>query len=460
MVGRHHVHCCYVRASAIVAAVRIAITNCEAQNGGDAAITFALYRRLHEKFPNLEIECHDARPDIAARLYPAIRWRPGVAALIDGNCRFPDVNRIPSITRALERVRQFPFASQLRGRTGGVLARSLQSVAVQDRLADFRSLDAIVSTGGTYLVESYPLDLRFFEYRLAAAAGTPVLFFTQSLGPFDKCRNQRFAREVFEHTPLALLRDEKSLRHLRDVGVRSKKLRVVADGVFAEGDDVIRFPRAVAGRPLKIGVSVRRFPPDASLDSAPMRRFAGEMAAGLSQLLQADGTIVTFVSTCQGVAEYADDDSALAAAIVALAPPEVRDRLFVDRGFHDPAAFRQIVSEFDLYVSTRMHGAIQALSMGTPVVPIAYEFKTNELFGRLGMSNYVLDMRTLTGPILADRIASFMSGYAEMRPLLTHAVRQERRTALRGMDMLCEALRPFVKSRPSGDNLGVQRHRS
>lgn len=36
-----------------------------------------------------------------------------------------------------------------------------------------------------------------------------------------------------------------------------------------------------------------------------------------------------------------------------------------------------------------MHMAILALTSGTPVFPITYEFKTQELFNRLGLGEWV-----------------------------------------------------------------------
>src|SRR3546814_6657409 len=66
-----------------------------------------------------------------------------------------------------------------------------------------------------------------------------------------------------------------------------------------------------------------------------------------------------------------------------------RSRVRVDDRFHTPEALRDRYAGYDMVVATRMHAAILALCAGTPVMPLAYEFKTAELFGRLGFAGKV-----------------------------------------------------------------------
>ena len=47
----------------------------------------------------------------------------------------------------------------------------------------------------------------------------------------------------------------------------------------------------------------------------------------------------------------------------------------------------ELAKGFDFVVATRMHMMILSLCVGTPVLPIAYEFKTKELAARLGIAD-------------------------------------------------------------------------
>lgn len=53
------------------------------------------------------------------------------------------------------------------------------------------------------------------------------------------------------------------------------------------------------------------------------------------------------------------------------------------------------LQDFDLCIGTRMHMCILSLISGTPVLPIAYEFKTQELFGEIGLKEWVTDIEVI-----------------------------------------------------------------
>src|SRR5690606_35083956 len=126
------------------------------------------------------------------------------------------------------------------------------------------------------------------------------------------------------------------------------------------------------------------------------------------------GAEVVFVSTCQGNPAYRYDDAAVAASIVETLPEAIRDRVTVDADYHRPEALLDVLGGFDLVVATRMHVAILALGAGVPVLPIAYEFKTEALFERLGLGAWVQDIERVrpgTLPAVADRFIEQMPAF-------------------------------------------------
>ncbi len=98
-----------------------------------------------------------------------------------------------------------------------------------------------------------------------------------------------------------------------------------------------------------------------------------------------------FISTCQGIKEYKFEDSKVAKDIFELLSTEAKQKSVVDDKFHIPDELRTIIEKLDLVISTRLHFAIQSLCVGVPVLPIAYEFKTKELFSRL-VNNWTLTL--------------------------------------------------------------------
>jgi colanic acid/amylovoran biosynthesis protein len=124
---------------------------------------------------------------------------------------------------------------------------------------------------------------------------------------------------------------------------------------------------------------------------------------------------VTFLSTCQGLPQYWTDDSRIATEIAEGLPDDVRHKVTVRRDYVPPHVLQEEFAGFDLVLATRMHAAILALNAGTPVVAIAYEFKTIELFRSLGVPELAHDIETLSGHRLIDSLAACLDDLPHIR---------------------------------------------
>jgi colanic acid/amylovoran biosynthesis protein len=82
--------------------------------------------------------------------------------------------------------------------------------------------------------------------------------------------------------------------------------------------------------------------------------------------------------------------------------------------------------------------AILALVAGTPVLPIAYEFKTQELFERLGCLRWVLAMEETTPETLETRYDEVVQALHDPSVVaaLFDRVAAERARALLAADLL------------------------
>jgi colanic acid/amylovoran biosynthesis protein len=415
--------------------MRIAITNTVALNGGDAAIAMSLAEAVERAAPSATVEIHDSQPEVVRRYFPERDWRPQIGSLVKsrspiGQLVGPEVRL--SAARLLAAVRM----GQIAGRPPIGLTETERA-----RIADFAALDLVISTGGTYLIEQYPLEARMFEYRLAGILGIPVIFFTQSLGPFRRRRNQRLLGAAFRRSPLLLARDVRSADHLRALGVTGNHVRVVADGVFSlAGHHVAFTDLRDAKRPVRMAVSVRVWPPGRNIDDPAVRRFAAAMTQALQTLATKLPAEILLVSTCQGVPEYWADDSRLANQIASGLTGEARARTRVDDSFHRPEELRAMMADADVVLATRMHMAILALTAGTPVVAIAYEFKTRELFRRMGLEHYVLDIESVDADALTNSVLSLMTNFTEVCRQSEQAVRAEASRAEEGAQLLSDAI--------------------
>ncbi|MDZ4701984.1 MAG: polysaccharide pyruvyl transferase family protein [Rhodothermales bacterium] len=396
--------------------MKILLINTVLLNGGDAAIMMAIVRQLQAAFgPEAEIEIGEAMPAVSAAYYPDFTLRE---SLVNAFLRPPRRGRLRLIWglwrfAAWHAARPRAYAAawlHARGWTG--LANRLLSRRERQAFAPYAGADLIVSTGGTYLVEHYALAPRLFEFDMVRRLGKPLIFYTQSLGPFQTPRYRKRLRAIFDDAALILLRDTLSLAHVRSLGVTHDRVAILPDVVFALWRPPA--PRPAGGR-LRVAISVRRWAHFTGQSAeAGMAGYRQAVTAGVERLVTHHQAEVVFLSTCQGVPEYAYDDSAEAREVVARLPVETQQRVRVDDAFHRPEELLERLAAFDLVVATRMHMAILSMIAGTPVAPIVYEFKTRELLDLVGYPDWAgggarLDIETLRAETLNETLDTLIT---------------------------------------------------
>jgi colanic acid/amylovoran biosynthesis protein len=360
------------------------VTNSVALNGGDAAILMGLHRGLRAAFGEAPVAVADDAWTAAAAAYPELSFVPP----LHGSSLRGDA-RLGGLSRSLRRRRVSAGRALLETAPG--LARAVLPPAARAQLGRLESTRAAISTGGTYLVEHYPLRRRLESIDIPARLGVPTYLYTQSLGPFRAPGAARAVAAVLSRVRKIFLRDERSRAHLLEIGVAPDKLGVFPDAAFA----LARGPGSKPDGAPAVAISVRHWGHYVDGDAeAGQRDYRRSIAAAARALVEV-GASVTFLSTCQGQPAYRTDDARYARRIVEEeldGVPAVR----VDGGFRTPGELVDELARYRMVIATRMHFAILALCAGVPVAPIAYEFKTAELFEGLGWGERVVALEGIT----------------------------------------------------------------
>lgn len=380
---------------------------------GDAAILQGEISALRQAFgPEVEIDVAEQTPTVASRLYPGIRFHAGLHVQHAHWPRWRSHGGMASV-----RKRRTTLAVKLLG-VAPWLARLLLSREQRAHLDRIAAADAVVATGGTYFVEHYDFTAKADELLAAQALGQPTFLFTQSMGPFTKPRSQATMRRIVAGSRSVFLRDERSRGHLTTIGADAAKLSVHADAAFALAAP--ESSRSTTGRP-RVAISVRswtHFKKGSGGDAGERYRTAVAEAA---RTLARGGAEVTFLSTCQGVPEYWTDDSRYAGKLVAdLLPGEPNVR--VDTAFRSPTDLAAALRGYDVAIATRMHFAILALCVATPVVAIAYEFKSRELLRALGHEAWTFDIEEVSAEGLVRATQEALAGGASLRAAIAGQV--------------------------------------
>jgi colanic acid/amylovoran biosynthesis protein len=434
--------------------MKVFITNTVVLNTGDAAILQGLIETLRTAFgKDTEFIVYDNQPDVASKYYPELIFR-----------KWCYLN-----------LAQPPFISYLGARLGGEIQRMLRPInlnrvyfaawcwthnlhfitkfilnkeEIQDIL-EYSSADLIVSTGGTYLVDNYALEPRIFDYEITLLLQRPLLFFTQSLGPFSIPKYKEPLRKIFNKSLLILLRDQKSYNNLLELGIKNENMYITADAAFAlANDSVIEAAQNIESlfSSPRIAISVRAWKHFKTVAPAiGMEKYLQALQAVTVHLVEKYGAKITYISTCQGISEYWADDSKVASNIMEKLPATILDSVYLDKDFHSPDQLAEILKSFDLVISTRMHMAILALGVGVPVLPIAYEFKTKELFKSLDQGRWVIDVEEISHKLMISHTDSFIASIPEIRKTLFVAVKHERERALGSYALVKKSLKKESK---------------
>lgn len=411
------------------------ITHAVSLNAGDAAILRGAVGILHNTFSNdMDFAVYDAGADAAKRHYPEFNYRPALYDQVRSAAKGRWRRRLAAIFVLF-------LSSIWRKPLGRRLAHRLPA-RLRDSLDEYARADLVVATGGTYLVPAYRLFPKIFDFMVTLLLGRPLVLFTQSLGPFPPGRNRFLLRWVLRRARLILVRDDASRRHLDDLGVSGDRVVQAADAAFAMArfdTPPRRFPPV--GRPLRVAISVRDWPHfQREPPAAGMQRYLAAVAKLVRVLIEDYAVRVTFLSTCQGVPEYWTDDSRVAEQVVSLLPGAVRGNVSVDREFHRPERLMGLFAEHDVVIATRMHAGILALCAGVPVLPIAYEFKTVELFQGLGFGEITQDIEAVTPESLEQAFRHLLASGPALSAQIRSRVGELKESALGAGPAIRDAL--------------------
>ena len=360
------------------------VTNSVALNGGDAAILMGLRRGLREAFGEARVTVADDAWGVAASAHPDLSFVP---PLHGTSVRARTA--LGGLARSVRR-RRVSAGRALLGTAPG-LARAVLPREAREQIRLLEGARAAISTGGTYLVEHYPLRRRLESIDIPARMGVPTYLYTQSLGPFRTPANARGVADVLSRVRRIFLRDERSRDHLLEIGVEGDKLGVFPDAAFALARTPVPRPEGA----IRVAVSVRHWGHHVARPVEEGQRMYRRSIAAAVRRLAGSGVAVTFLSTCQGQPAYRTDDSRYARRIVEEELAGVGG-VRVDEAFRTPDELIDDLGRYHMVIATRMHFAILALCAGVPVAPIAYEFKTAELFEGLGWGDRVVDLETIT----------------------------------------------------------------
>ncbi|WP_425102270.1 polysaccharide pyruvyl transferase family protein [Tropicibacter sp. S64] len=240
-----------------------------------------------------------------------------------------------------------------------------------------RDADLFVSVGGdiyTMFGNALPLDWLGFE-SYATRRNIPVMMFGANMERFEVLSpaDRRTLTDHLGRFALLVVRDKGTAEYIAGHGVTGNT-EVFPDPIFS-----LRPHTTVQRRRIRrIGINFTPF---------LLKEYGEESLARFARItedLVARGYDVDFIPHVRSQAGVStQDDPAALDRLHAALKPEVAEKVTVYRGPMSFATIAEVIGKVDLFVGARMHGCLNALTLGKAVLFVAYSRKAHTMTGWL-----------------------------------------------------------------------------
>jgi colanic acid/amylovoran biosynthesis protein len=293
----------------------------------------------------------------------------------------------------------------------------------------FAAADLVVSCPGGFLFSaglSLTLVISVFTMALAVLAGKPLYLLPQSIGPLRRRWERALVGWILARARLVMVREAVSLDQA-PLPADRRRVHLLPDLALTFAGA----PREEAEAWLRAaGLDLSRSRPWLGVTAINWRaqhpEFTGQadyeaaLAAAARRFVADCGGVVLFFPQVCGPSQEQDDR--VAARRVAALLAGLGHGVFVLEQQPPPAVLKSAIGLADLFIGTRMHSNLFALSQGVPCLSIAYQFKTQGIMRMLRLDPWVMDITAARGSAVADRLAALWQDRAAVRAHLAQVL--------------------------------------
>jgi len=411
---------------------KILITNAWSwYNKGDAAIVITMADALKKYISDAEISILSYTTEIDSLKYKkyGIKVLPGL--------RFQKSNKRWRIAKWLDMFDQL-CRHCLWALSYRFLNKDIKYLKGKEAkiLDEYANADIIVSCGGEVIWgSSLYIFFNLYEIFLGKLLGKPVVIYAQSIGPFNSKLSKILTKFFLNKADLITVREEISLKYLQMIGVNKPPIFVTADSAFLlqpispQKSEELLMKEGIDLTKTCIGITLRRWIFPNSIDpEAKFKAYVTEISKIVDFLIEKlNSTVIFFPQVIVPNSEFEDD------RIVA---EEVFRRVTFKESFkiltkdYSPEELKGMIGRMDLFIGTRMHSNIFALSMHVPTVAIGYRHKTKGIMEMLGLGEYMCEIENIKYEDIVQRIEKAWANRLEIRKDLKTKINNLRRQAL------------------------------
>ena len=235
---------------------------------------------------------------------------------------------------------------------------------------------------------------RTWQILLAKSLGKTVVMFPNSVGPFRTSVGKFLTKLALNSCDFVLAREAISYSIVKSLGIHSNIILTADTALLFKSSEECSDGNFHG---LKIGVSPGIY--GNSLSETEVDRYILAHAQVLDDCIEKYGTKIFFLP--HFVIGFAHDDLQMSRRIYA----QMTNKHDVEI-IYEPELekFKVILNKMDMVISSKMHPAILASTGYVPIVCIVYDHKQTGFFQRLGMTDCIMDVKSVSYEGLSRKV--------------------------------------------------------
>jgi polysaccharide pyruvyl transferase WcaK-like protein len=256
---------------------------------------------------------------------------------------------------------------------------------------------------------------------------TPLCLLPQTYGPFKHPVSKQIASWIMSHATAIMSRDEESIELVKFLtSGRSKKPLILfcPDVAFTLAPMAVDYPKIDPSLPdtqdmTLIGFNINGLMYNGGYTQDNMfglkidyRQFARRLTLSL---LEKTTSHILLVPHTFGSPGNINSDPDACRNILEQLPINYQGRVHMVTEQYDQAELKFIIGKCDLFIGSRMHSCIAALSQSIPTFGIAYSKKFLGVFRSIGAGDWVLDGRTLDADAITGSLVDAAQNISNLK---------------------------------------------
>ncbi len=280
--------------------------------------------------------------------------------------------------------------------------KSISRLDLPKILKHMNNAEMLISGGGT-LIQDRTSTKSLWYYlsviKLALKKNLKVMLYSNGIGPLEKEKNIARTKKILDKVDLITLRDERSYKTLRDIGITNENVQITADPALnldiadrVRGREILRKEGVKEGAKI-LGVSVRRWQnlgPDFESIIAKTCDYAYERYGYHTVFLPMQSS--RDMSILQNIKRKMWHESSI-----------LKKRYSVED-------MLSVMKCFDLCIGMRLHTLIYAAINAVPVVGLVYDPKISSFMEYTHQKHY-LDVENIDGNELKAQLDDCVENY-------------------------------------------------